>query len=725
MSYHFTISMLPLLAAALISGGLAWYTWRHRRTQGAIPFTVQMVVLLQWEISYILQVAATDLSTKFLWDKITFLGVVTMPVAWLVFAVEYIGRKSWINTRRLALLSIMPVITTIVIWTNPSHGLFWPDVGLVQEGEFLLVKTTNGPWFWIHAAYSYILIMIGLVMLVRALLRWPAQYRAQMSVVMISILAPLIANILTIFKIVRTEIDLTPFAFTVTGVGMGYAMFHHRLLDIAPIARDMVINGMKDGVIILDADRRIVDINPAAERFLGRLGDMDPIGKSITSLLVPWPELVERYRNVEMDEAEDEITRGEGDSQRWYELRLSTLRDRNQLFMGQVITIRDSTRRKRAEKQVAESESRFRQIVENASDLIYRVDMNGLFTYANPSALHAMGFEREEEMLGKHYLEMPTPESRHKLKRTYQRQLAGRIQTTYYEFPAIAQDGSEVWFGQKVQLIYDGDQVVGFQCLARDITAIKKAQEALRIARDQALEASRAKSQLVSKVSHELRTPLGGILGYAELLRDDTFGELNARQKNVINEIMDSAHHLTEMVNELLDEAQMQANTLTLHEKSFSPAALLKASTSGMEVLAQKKELQFISSLDERLPAELYGDEHRLRQIVINLAGNAIKFTKQGRVEVHFQCLEQNYWQIQVTDTGIGIPQEAQPHIFDPFRQVRQELTPDNRGIGLGLAITNQLVQLMNGKILLESAPGMGTTFIIVLPIRTKAGELA
>lgn len=725
MAYHFTISMLPLFAAALISGGLAWYTWRHRRTQGATPFAVQMIILLQWEISYILQVAATDLPTKFLWDKITFLGVVAMPVAWLVFAVEYIGRKSWINARRLALLSIMPVITTIIIWTNPSHGLFWPDIGIVQEGSFLLIKTSNGPWFWVHAAYSYILIMIGLVMLIRALLQWPAQYRAQMSVVMFSILTPLIANILTIFKIVSTDIDLTPFAFTVTGLGMGYAMFHHRLLDIAPIARDLVINGMKDGVIILDADRRIVDINPAAERFLGRLGDLQPIGKSITSLLGPWPELVERYRNIEMDEAEDEITRGEGDSQRWYELRLSTLRDRNRIFVGQVITIRDSTRRKRAEKQVAESEARFRQIVENASDIIYRVDVNGRFTYANPASLRMMGFEREEEVLGKHYLDMTTPEARHKLKRTYQHQLAGKIQNTYHEFPALAVDGSEIWVGQNVQLIYESDQVIGFQCLARDITAIKKAQDALRIARDQALEASRAKSQLLSKVSHELRTPLGGILGYAELLRDDTFGALNEQQKNVTHEIMDSAHYLSEMVNELLDEAQLQANAFILHETRFSPAALLKASISGMEVLAHKKGLQFSASIEERLPTALYGDERRLRQIIINLVGNAIKFTKHGRVDIHFQCLDQNFWQIQVTDTGMGIPKEAQPHIFDPFRQVSEAITPDNRGIGLGLAITNQLVQLMNGRILLQSEPGNGTTFTIVLPITTKEGEPA
>ena len=166
--------------------------------------------------------------------------------------------------------------------------------------------------------------------------------------------------------------------------------------------------------------------------------------------------------------------------------------------------------------------------------------------------------------------------------------MASRTKNTYHEFPGIAKDGNEVWFGQNVQLIFEGGQVIGFQCLARNITAIKQAQDALRIARDQALEASRAKTQLLSKVSHELRTPLGGILGYAELLHDNMFGELNEKQKRGTTEIIESANHLTDMVNELLDEAQMQSNTLSLHEGKFSPAALLQQSISGMEMLARK-----------------------------------------------------------------------------------------------------------------------------------------
>jgi PAS domain S-box-containing protein len=436
----------------------------------------------------------------------------------------------------------------------------------------------------------------------------------------------------------------------------------------------------------------------------------------MADVLNQWPQLIERYRNI--FETTDEITLGEGEARRWYELNLSTLRDENQALIGQLITIRDITQRKYAESLMQESEARFRQIVENASDVIYRINSDGFLTYANPSALRAMGYEKEEDALGKYYLDLTAPEARHKLKRTYQHQFVSKTKNTYHEFPGLATDGSEVWFGQNVQLIFDGDQVVGFQALARDITAIKQAYEALRIARDQALEASRAKSQLLSKVSHELRTPLGGILGYAELLHDDTFGELNSGQKKASHEIMESANYLTNMVNELLDEAQIRADTTVLQESVFSPAALLQQSTAGTEILANRKGLRLITSLDPNLTPELRGDERRLRQIIINLVGNAIKFTKEGSVSVSFLYPTDEHWAIQVKDTGIGIPKEAQAYVFEPFRQVDHAVTHDNRGIGLGLSITKQLVDLMGGRITLESEIGKGSTFTIVLPIQ-------
>ncbi len=719
MSYTFTSNMIPLVIAAIISGALAVYTWINRKAAGATIFSLMMFILFEWGTSYIFELAGVDLQTKIFWEFMKFIGVVATPVAWLFFAFEYTGRKTWVNVRNIAILSIIPLVTLIILLTNDTHHLFRAERSLAFENGFTVLKTINGPWFWLHSGYTYLLIMIGLVLIVRALLHWPPQYRGQMIWILLATLTPLIANIVTIFKIIPLEIDLTPYAFTVTGIGMAYALFRHRFLDIAPIARDLVIGGMKDGMIVIDANGRIVDINHAAKSMIGLTDEKQTIGKSLADVLSRWPELIERYRGV--TEAKDEINFGEDDTQRWYELNLSTLNDEDQLLIGRVITIRNITDRKHAESQILESEARFRQIVENASDLIYRVNLDGVLTYANPAALRAMGFKNEDEAIGRHYLDLTTPEMRHKLKRTYQHQFISKTKVTYHEFPAIDADGSEVWFGQNVQLIYEDDQIVGFQALARDITAIKQAQDALRIARDQALEASRAKTQLLSKVSHELRTPLGGILGYAELMQGNTFGQLNQKQNKAVTEIMDSAEYLGNMVNELLDEAQLRSSTATLIEKNFSPFKLIQAATSGMDILAQKKGLTFSLQIDPKLPEEIYCDDRRIRQIIINLIGNAIKFTKEGSVRLNVSLADKNYWEIRVADTGVGIPKEAQATVFEPFKQVSSSITYDNRGVGLGLSITKQLVDLMQGRIMIESEPGKGSTFIVILPI-TKAG---
>jgi signal transduction histidine kinase len=268
---------------------------------------------------------------------------------------------------------------------------------------------------------------------------------------------------------------------------------------------------------------------------------------------------------------------------------------------------------------------------------------------------------------------------------------------------------------------------------AHDITRRKEAEETLRlqaaalnaaanelaIARDQALEASRFKSELLARVSHELRTPLGAIIGYAELLHSGLYGELMGAQQKVVLEVVDSAKHLTQMVNELLEEAQLNARAVKLHPGPFSPKEMLQAIETRMIVLAQNKGLSFSATLSPEVPPSLIGDPARLQQILINLIGNAIKFSETGSVEVRIYAPDPAHWAMEVKDTGTGIPVEAQTYIFEPFHQLDGTMTREYGGTGLGLSITKQLTELMGGQLLLESEPGKGSTFTVLLPIQT------
>ena len=711
MSFQATIYYLILIIAAVISASLAWYTWQHRQTTGAKPFSLLMLVLFEWGAVYLLQMASVDLVTKIFWNKIVFLGVVTTPVVWLLFALEYTGQKAWVTqSMRLIKLSILPIITIIVIWTNDAHHWFWTFQELRIEDDLYLINSNNGFWFWVHAAYSYVLLLAGAILIVRALLRWPAQYRGQMTWILFAVAAPWLANIITIFNLLPILIDLTPFAFAITGIGMTFALFRHRLLDLKPIARDAVIEGMKDGMIILDANDRIVDINQAAKNILARVGEQNPIGKDIAEAMKNWPQLIEQYQDTR--ETLDEVALGEGDAQHWYELNLSLMHDEKKERIGTLVIVRDITARKKAEEQLRQ----LSRAVEASPTSIIITDTNGNIQYANPKFTEVTGYTLEE-VLGKNPKILKTdltPVVTH--KQMWEAISSGREWRG--EFCNRKKNGETFWELASISPIEDADgNITYYVAVKEDITDRKRTQEALRIAYDQAMEASRAKSQLLANVSHELRTPLGGILGYAELLNNGTFGELAKEQTKATEEILQSVHYLTTMVNELLDSAQIQANTATLKERAFSPVALLQQVASGAEILAQKKGLDFVTSIDENLPEKLYGDDHRLRQILTNLIGNAIKFTTEGEVRVRLEHPDSEHWIMQVTDTGIGIPAEAQSFIFDPFKQADNAITRDNRGIGLGLSITKQLVELMGGRIMLKSQVGEGSTFSVLLPI--------
>lgn len=379
--------------------------------------------------------------------------------------------------------------------------------------------------------------------------------------------------------------------------------------------------------------------------------------------------------------------------------------------------VREIAERKRTELLLQESEERYRQIVEDANDLICRTNVDGCIAYVNPISLRFFGVDRIEDIVGKNYLEFIVPEWRNKVRRFYTHQYLSGVSNTYFEFPITTLDGHDLWLGQNVQIIQEADQIVGFQAVARDITAIKRAQEALSLARDQAQAASHFKSDLLARVSHELRTPLFGILGYAELLNDNTLGPLSQDQAQAVETIVGSSHYLTALISDLMDQAQIEAKKLVLQFGQCSPGELLRNLEEMMSVLAQKKGLTLQTILEPEVPVTVYSDAQRLRQIMINLVSNAIKFTKQGEICVRMFQPNANQWAIQVSDTGIGIPVEAHALIFEPFHKVNSSPVRDNRGIGLGLSITKQLVDLMGGKITLNSEIGIGSTFTVILPI--------
>lgn len=258
--------------------------------------------------------------------------------------------------------------------------------------------------------------------------------------------------------------------------------------------------------------------------------------------------------------------------------------------------------------------------------------------------------------------------------------------------------------GQVYELRKDGNFNIGTVTVFRDFT-----REA---------EVERLKSTFVAIVSHELRTPLNAILGYAEMFKEAVYGPMNEKQVNMADRIMNNTQRLLHLINDLLDQAQMEAGKLTINMGPVKPSELLENLHHLLDKSASDKGLSLTSEMDDSLPETLIGDGARLQQILVNLVTNAIKFTDHGEVRVRlFHVPEFRKWGIDVLDTGRGIPQTEVPHIFDTFRQVDDGVTRTTGGFGLGLAIVKQLVNLMNGEITVASEPGKGTIFSVTLSL--------
>jgi PAS domain S-box-containing protein len=380
--------------------------------------------------------------------------------------------------------------------------------------------------------------------------------------------------------------------------------------------------------------------------------------------------------------------------------------------------------RQREEAQTAlrASEERYRSLIDVAIDIIYRVDTEGRFTFVNPVAARVMKRE-QASLIGCHFLELVAPEARADVATFYTEQRRNRIRDTYLEFPAVGGDGQTVWIGQNVQMLVDDHGVTGFQAVARDITERKRADAELAAARDEALESTRLKSQFVANMSHELRTPMNGILGLTELLLET---ELTQEQRDHATTVRSCGETLLTILNDVLDLSKIEAGKMELHQEPFDIRQLIHQTTDLFEERARRKGVDLVYLVHHDVPAYVVGDPGRVRQVLTNLLGNAVKFTEAGeitvRVTIDEPAAERMVLRLEVADTGIGITRDAQTQLFRPFVQADGSITRRYGGTGLGLVISRQLSELMGGRLDMTSEPGRGSSFWFTIRL-SKAME--
>ncbi len=497
--------------------------------------------------------------------------------------------------------------------------------------------------------------------------------------------------------------------------------------------QEAILDGTHLGIISTDPGGRIVVFNAGAERMLGYRREeltgrhtplvvfesreieqrAEELGRLFGRPIEPtFDVLVARARVGDIDEREWTCVRRDG-SQFPTQISITALHTAEGAISGYLAIVADITDRKRTEAAIRESEERFRLSFGQAPIGIALVGTDGHWLQVNRALCRMLGYD-EAELLATSFQQITHPEDLEVDADLIQMMLAGSIHEYQMEKRYLHRSGRIVHGSLSVSLVRDHAGRPGyFVSHIEDITLRKQAEAELRAAMQAAETATRAKSEFLAVMSHEVRTPLNGVIGMNNLMLESA---LDPRQRQIAELISTSADALLTIINDILDFSKIEARKLEFEILDFDLNEVIEDTLDVHATRAHARGLELVGAPAPGTPSLLRGDPGRLRQVLNNLVGNAVKFTERGEISVRCMPLEETesdvHLQFEVRDTGIGIPLEVQARLFSAFSQADASTTRRFGGTGLGLAISRLLVEMMHGTISVESTPGRGTAFL-------------
>ncbi len=394
MTWDFTPFAVPLLISALVSAGVAIYTWRRRETAGGLSLVVLSSGAAIWALADALTIMSPTLDQYMFWWDFSYIGIATVPTAWLAFALEYSGNSRWTTKPRIGALAVIPVVSLALVWTEPLHGLMWTVEGIATRDPFIFVNIERGPWFWIFIVQVYCCVIIGAMLLTWLLSRSYRRHRNRaLALILLTVALPTGVNIIhalarsydyTGFRV----LDLTPYTFAISTPAIAVAIFRYRVQDFATVARDRVIERIQDGIVLLDPQLVILDINAAGARFLH--SDKGAIiGMRLHQVA---PALSHRIETADYEASHYEVAlNGRGSAERWFDVRLSTIVNSKGIQGGYSLVLRDSTDRKQLEQQL-EFQARHDFLTGLANRTLLEEELERRLGPANQRGLVALAF---------------------------------------------------------------------------------------------------------------------------------------------------------------------------------------------------------------------------------------------------------------------------------------------------------------------------------------------
>jgi two-component system cell cycle sensor histidine kinase/response regulator CckA len=485
MAWQVTPYVAISLAAVILLVTLAIYIFR-REDNGKASKTGAILLLASaaWILGGAYEAGSLGLSTKILWDKFQFVGLLIVPTGWVIYIHQYTGGENWLNRRRLVLLSIPPLVFILLVLTNEFHQLIWSSIDLPQLISNSHLIKTSALGFWIIVLHSYLMLGAGTFILGRMLIRSRRIHSWQASVMLLAIFSLGLISLLDIVGLqLNPQVDSTALALAITIPLITWGMWRIKSGDLVSVARGAVIEGMSDAVIVLDAENRIVDLNPAAALIIGRpISQL--VGRSVEEGWPAWPTVIgvsgcEDAFGVEADL----VVNGDVKT---YDIRISPVDDRIGRLACRTLVFRDISRRKQVEKALRESVEKYPLLAEQSTDMIARHDPDGVCLFVSPTCRTLLGYE-PEEMIGRRIFGLIHPDDLDEFVEGMNKLLVEPTAKSY-TYRLHQKDGDYIWVetsGRRI--ITSSEDSVGpleIITVTRDITERKRAEDALAAERE-------------------------------------------------------------------------------------------------------------------------------------------------------------------------------------------------------------------------------------------------
>ncbi|MFY9639234.1 MAG: histidine kinase N-terminal 7TM domain-containing protein [Methanobacterium sp.] len=655
-----------LLISTIITLYLSFYSWNKRSNPDALYFSFLMLAVSIWTITGSLEMASISISTKILWSQISYLGIVFVGPLWLLFTLSYTDNEKWIKLKFIGPLMVIPVVILFLVATNGWFGLIWPTITPSSSQPGALLIYGHGIGFYIYAIYTYILIFLGILLLIKFLIQSPKVYQKQVFMVLIAALIPFLANAIYIAQISPVKgLDITPFAFTLTGILVAWSIFKFKMLDIIPVAYNNLFDKMSSGALVIDSLKRIVDINKAAEIILGI--NQSFIGSYIENDLDQLKDIYPLENIKSKIKTEIKI---DSPSATWLDLQITPLDKKDQL-LGWLITFIDISARKKAESLLTKSEKDYRDLVNHSLVGIYKTDRNGELLFANNSLANIFGYNSAEDIKG---IMITSLYKNLNDRDIILKKLEEKGKLEEYEVEMVTRTGKPV--DVLISAKRDGETISG---MIMDITENKKSQD---LVKKSLLE----KEMLLKEIHHRVKNNLMVISSLLSLQSRYIKDEVS---KSIFKESQNRARSMA-LIHELLYRStDLKRINFGDYIKTLTNELFRMYVTDPDRIKLNINVEDVMLDINTAIPLGLIVNE-----LVSNSMKHAFPNDRKGKIDIEFK-LEDGIYSMIVSDNGVGFPKDYDLEVSD----------------SLGLRIVNSLTEQIDGQIELERTNG--TRYII------------